>query len=253
MPWSAPRSMTRDLMICGDDEDPAGPPRRDRLEPRRPLAGAHRPAAERRRPGSGPRARRPPGGPAGSTLLYSSDLARARETAAAVEARHRPRGDRSTPSCARSTSASWVGCTREQARERDPELVPGVASTAPSRATAAARRTSSSTAARCGRSSASSTLPTGARPSSSATAATSAPSSRRWSAWAPTERWRVAGVANCSLTAIERRHGRITLVTFNETGSPRLEFRPRWRTTRPGTRARRSRSRSSAGSIRTAS
>ncbi len=32
------------------------------------------------------------------------------------------------------------------------------------------------------------------------------------------ERWRVAGVSNCSLTAIERHRGRITLVTFNETG-----------------------------------
>ena len=32
------------------------------------------------------------------------------------------------------------------------------------------------------------------------------------------QRWRVAGANNCSLTAIERRHGRITLVTFNETG-----------------------------------
>ncbi len=32
------------------------------------------------------------------------------------------------------------------------------------------------------------------------------------------ERWRVAGVANCSLTAIERRSDRLTLVTLNETG-----------------------------------
>jgi broad specificity phosphatase PhoE len=34
----------------------------------------------------------------------------------------------------------------------------------------------------------------------------------------PEERWRVASAANCSLTTIERRHGRITLATFNETG-----------------------------------
>ena len=34
----------------------------------------------------------------------------------------------------------------------------------------------------------------------------------------PDQRWRVASVANCSLTAIERRHGRITLATFNESG-----------------------------------
>jgi broad specificity phosphatase PhoE len=34
----------------------------------------------------------------------------------------------------------------------------------------------------------------------------------------PDERWRVASVANCSLTTIERRHGRITLATFNESG-----------------------------------
>jgi broad specificity phosphatase PhoE len=32
------------------------------------------------------------------------------------------------------------------------------------------------------------------------------------------ERWRVGAVANCSITAFERRHGRVALVTFNETG-----------------------------------
>ncbi len=32
------------------------------------------------------------------------------------------------------------------------------------------------------------------------------------------ERWRIAAVANCSITAFERRHGRVSLVTFNETG-----------------------------------
>jgi broad specificity phosphatase PhoE len=32
------------------------------------------------------------------------------------------------------------------------------------------------------------------------------------------QRWRVASAANCSLTAIERRHDRVTLGTFNETG-----------------------------------
>jgi probable phosphoglycerate mutase len=32
------------------------------------------------------------------------------------------------------------------------------------------------------------------------------------------QRWRVASVANCSLTTIERRHGRATLATFNESG-----------------------------------
>jgi probable phosphoglycerate mutase len=32
------------------------------------------------------------------------------------------------------------------------------------------------------------------------------------------ERWRVAAVENCSITALERRHGRVALVTFNETG-----------------------------------
>ncbi len=30
------------------------------------------------------------------------------------------------------------------------------------------------------------------------------------------QRWRVASAANCSLTAIERRHDRVTLATFNE-------------------------------------
>jgi broad specificity phosphatase PhoE len=32
------------------------------------------------------------------------------------------------------------------------------------------------------------------------------------------ERWRVGNAANCSLTAIERDRGRLRLVTFNETG-----------------------------------
>jgi broad specificity phosphatase PhoE len=34
----------------------------------------------------------------------------------------------------------------------------------------------------------------------------------------PDERWRVASAANCSLTTIERRHGRVALATFNESG-----------------------------------
>jgi hypothetical protein len=32
------------------------------------------------------------------------------------------------------------------------------------------------------------------------------------------ERWRIGPVANCSITAFEHRHGRLALVTFNETG-----------------------------------
>ena len=32
------------------------------------------------------------------------------------------------------------------------------------------------------------------------------------------ERWRISAVANCSITACERRRGRVALVTFNETG-----------------------------------
>jgi len=30
--------------------------------------------------------------------------------------------------------------------------------------------------------------------------------------------WRLAAVANCSITAFERKRGRVALVTFNETG-----------------------------------
>ena len=84
------------------------PPRPDRLEPRRARQGhadvelddVGRAQAERRRRGAG-QAR-------GPTLLWSSDLARARETAAYVADGDRP-GARSTPGCASSTSASGRG------------------------------------------------------------------------------------------------------------------------------------------------
>ena len=31
-------------------------------------------------------------------------------------------------------------------------------------------------------------------------------------------KWRISAVANCSITAFERKRGRVSLVTFNETG-----------------------------------
>jgi broad specificity phosphatase PhoE len=149
-------------------------------------------------------------------LLYSSDLARARQTAAAaglatgleaiVDADLRE-----------VDVGEWAGCTREQARERDPawyqEGVDGAVAgygggetylELHRRSVRAFERILEAGAGRTAvvvchggniRAIVSEVVGLGAD-----------------------QRWRIAAVANCSLTAIELRRGRVTLVTFNETG-----------------------------------
>jgi broad specificity phosphatase PhoE len=152
----------------------------------------------------------------GVGLVYVSDLARARETAVAVEL---ATGLEATvdPDLREVDVGEWAGCNREQARERDPawyqRWVDGVVegyrggetyAQLHERSVRAFERVIEAAEGRTAvivchggniRAIVSSVVGLGAD-----------------------QRWRVAGVANCSLTAIERRNHRLTLVTFNETG-----------------------------------
>jgi broad specificity phosphatase PhoE len=149
-------------------------------------------------------------------LLYSSDLSRARQTAAATE--------RATglpvvvdADLREVDVGEWAGCNREQARERDPAWYREWAAGAVAgyrggetyldlhrRSVRALERVLAAAGGRTAvifchggniRAIVSEVVGLGAD-----------------------QRWRIAGVANCSLSAVERSHGRVTLVTFNETG-----------------------------------
>jgi broad specificity phosphatase PhoE len=149
-------------------------------------------------------------------VLYASDLVRARETAAAVEA---ATGLEAAidPELREVDVGDWVGCNREQAKERDPEwyrrwadgVVEGYhgGETYAELQRRSVRAFMRITEAADGRTAAIVCHGGNIRAIVSEVVGLSA-----------AERWRVAGVANCSLTAIERRNGRLTLVTFNETG-----------------------------------
>jgi broad specificity phosphatase PhoE len=149
-------------------------------------------------------------------LLYSSDLSRARQTAEAAELATGL--EAVVDADLREVDVGeWAGCTREQARERDPawyrEWVDGAVvgyrggetyAELHRRSVRAFHRVLEAGAGRTAvvvchggniRAIVSEVVGLGAD-----------------------QRWRVAAVANCSLTAIERRGGRVTLVTFNETG-----------------------------------
>ena len=148
--------------------------------------------------------------------LYSSDLARARQTAAAIE--------RATGLAAVEDAdlrevdvGEWAGCNREQARARDPawyrRWVDGAVEgynggetyvQLHERSVRAFRRVVAASAGRTAvivchggniRAIVSEIVGIGAD-----------------------ERWRVAGAGNCSLTAIEESRGRLRLASFNETG-----------------------------------
>ncbi len=149
-------------------------------------------------------------------VLYSSDLSRARQTAAAIEA---------ATGLAAVVDADlrevdvgqWSGCNREQARARDPDwyrswaagVVEGYRggetyAELHERSVRAFRRVLEASTGRTAvvvchggniRAIVSEVVGLGAE-----------------------ERWRVAGAANCSVTAIEQDGGRVRLVTFNETG-----------------------------------
>ena len=111
----------RGATVAADDDAPPRTARRDRLEPRRPLAGLGRPAAERHGPRAGARS--------SPTQLRDDAVRRGLlerpPTRARDGARSSPRrtASRSSPTqaCARSTSASWSGLTRAEIDERFPD------------------------------------------------------------------------------------------------------------------------------------
>jgi len=148
--------------------------------------------------------------------LYSSDLARARQTAAAIE-RTTALTAAEDPDLREVDVGEWAGCNREQARQRDPAwyqrwldgAVEGYRGGETyvqlhERSVRAFRRVVEASQGRTAvivchggniRAIVTEIVGLGAD-----------------------ERWRVAGAANCSLTAIEQERGRLRLVTFNETG-----------------------------------
>jgi broad specificity phosphatase PhoE len=153
----------------------------------------------------------------GVDLLYSSDLARARETAAAVEAAT-GLPIRIDPELREVDVGQLTGCSRAEVEARDPtwfrEWSAGTVTGYPDgetyldvhrRSVRAFERIldeadGGTAVAVChGGNIRAITLEVLGTP-------------------CPVERWRVAAVANCSITAVERRQGRVALVTFNETG-----------------------------------
>jgi broad specificity phosphatase PhoE len=152
----------------------------------------------------------------GVDLIYSSDLARARETAAAVELAT-GREAVVDPELREVDVGELAGATREQARERDPawyqEWLDGAVAGYPGGETYFELHQRSVRAFRRvleradGRTAVVVCHGGNIRAIVSEVVGLSAD-----------QRWRVAGANNCSLTAIERHRGRITLVTFNETG-----------------------------------
>jgi broad specificity phosphatase PhoE len=152
----------------------------------------------------------------GIDLLYSSDLARARETAAAVEA---ATGLEAVidPALREVDVGGLVGCSREEVEARDPEWFRiwrdgGVIGYPDGetylelhrRSVAAFERILS---AADGRRAAVVCHGGNIRAITSEVVGLGAD-----------DRWRISAVANCSITAFERKRGRVALVTFNETG-----------------------------------
>jgi broad specificity phosphatase PhoE len=152
----------------------------------------------------------------GIDLIYTSDLARARQTAAAVEL---ATGLEAIvdPDLREVDVGELAGATREQARERDPawyqEWRDGAVAGYPGGETylelhhRSVRVFHRVLELAAGRTVVVVCHGGNIRAIVSEVVGLSAD-----------QRWRVAGANNCSLTAIERHRGRITLVTFNETG-----------------------------------
>ena len=148
--------------------------------------------------------------------LYSSDLARACETAAAIEAATGLKAI--VDADLREVDVGeWAGCNRAEARARDPEWYQEWLTGAVTgyrggetylqlheRSVRAFQRV---LAAQDGRTAVIVCHGGNIRAIVSDVVGLG-----------PDQRWRVASVANCSLTTIERLHGRITLATFNESG-----------------------------------
>jgi broad specificity phosphatase PhoE len=153
----------------------------------------------------------------GVDLLYSSDLARARETAAAVEAATGLEA-RLDPDLREVDVGGLTGCSRAEVEARDPawfqQWLEGAVTGYPDGETYQDVHRRSVRAFE--------------RILADADGGTAVVVCHGGNIRAITlevlgnpragERWRLAAVANCSITAFERRHGRVALVTFNETG-----------------------------------
>jgi broad specificity phosphatase PhoE len=154
---------------------------------------------------------------AGVDLLYSSDLARARETAAAVEAATGLQA-RVDPDLREVDVGQLTGCSRAEVQARDPvwfqRWLDGAVTGYPDGETYRDVHRRSVRAFE--------------RILDEVHDGTAAVVCHGGNIRAITlevlgntradERWRVGAVANCSITAFVRRHGRLSLVTFNETG-----------------------------------
>jgi probable phosphoglycerate mutase len=149
--------------------------------------------------------------------LYSSDLARARETAAAVEAATGLRA-RIDPGLREVDVGQLTGCSRAEVEARDPawfrEWSEGTVTGYPDGETYLdVHRRSVRAFERILEEADGGTAVVVCHGGNIRAITLEVLGNHR-----PVERWRVAAVANCSITAVERRHGRIALVTFNETG-----------------------------------
>jgi broad specificity phosphatase PhoE len=155
----------------------------------------------------------------GIDLLYSSDLARARETAAAVEAATGLEA-RIDPDLREVDVGGLTGCSRAEVEARDPAWfrtwLEGAVTGYPDGETYLdVHRRSVRAFERVleqadGRTAAVVCHGGNIRAITLEVAGTGAERAD--------ERWRIGAVANCSITAFERRHGRLSLATFNETG-----------------------------------
>jgi glucosyl-3-phosphoglycerate phosphatase len=155
----------------------------------------------------------------GIDLLFSSDLARARETAAAVEAATGLEA-RIDPDLREVDVGGLTGCSRAEVEARDPAWfrtwLEGAVTGYPDGETYLDVHRRSVRAFQ--------------RVLEGADGGTAAVVCHGGNIRAITlevvgmgaehagERWRIGAVANCSITAFELRHGRLSLVTFNETG-----------------------------------
>jgi broad specificity phosphatase PhoE len=155
----------------------------------------------------------------GIDLLYSSDLARARETAAAIEAATGLEA-RIDPDLREVDVGGLTGCSRAEVEARDPAwfrtwLEGGVTGYPDGETYLDVHRRSVRAFERIleeadGRTAA--VVCHGGNIRAITLEVVGMGAERA------DERWRIGAAANCSITAIARRHGRVSLVAFNETG-----------------------------------
>jgi glucosyl-3-phosphoglycerate phosphatase len=155
----------------------------------------------------------------GIDLLYSSDLARARETAAAVEAATGLEA-RIDPDLREVDVGGLTGCSRVEVEARDPAwfrtwLEGAVAGYPDGETYLDVHRRSVRAFERVLREAAGGTAAVVCHGGNIRAITLEVVGMGSEHA---DERWRIGPVGNCSITAVERRHGRVSLVTFNETG-----------------------------------